>query len=412
MPQANSTNAERQYGLGAAAATGGHTESKSPSKAAPAKSKPTKREWIPKFWDGMSLGGWMRLLARNRFDLDWQYWHFLPLVTGLSTLNSLVRGWTEIVAGRHVTATKIKEPPIFILGHWRSGTTLLHELLILDERHTCPTTFSCFAANHFVLTEEWLPHLLGFMAPERRFMDNMKAGWSRPQEDEFALCNLGLPSPYLTIAFPNHGPQFNEYLTLEDVPAADREHWKRELYRFLQKITLIDPRRIVLKSPPHTCRIPPLLEMFPEARFVHIIRDPYVIFPSTVHLWKQLYRRQGLQKPTFAGLEDHVFRTFQTMYRAFESQRKLIDPRHFCEVRYEDLVRDPLGQIERVYRELELGGFEAARPKVEQYFSEHQDYRTNEYELPPALRDRITREWGDVIDRWGYARSKAAASPR
>ena len=39
------------------------------------------------------------------------------------------------------------------------------------------------------------------------------------------------------------------------------------------------PKRIVLKSPAHTARVRVLLELFPKARFVHIIRDPVVHLP-------------------------------------------------------------------------------------------------------------------------------------
>ena len=118
----------------------------------------------------------------------------------------------------------------------------------------------------------------------------------------------------------------------------------------------------MLKSPPHTCRIRVLLEMFPKAKFVHIVRDPYVIFPSTVNLWKRLYRDEGLQVPTYEGLEEHVFTTFTRMYDAFDRDRDLIGPGQFCEVRYEELVADPMEQMRRVYEELELGDFESVRP--------------------------------------------------
>ena len=112
-------------------------------------------------------------------------------------------------------------------------------------------------------------------------MDNMEAGWDRPQEDEFALCNMGSPSPYLTIAFPNRPPQDQEYFDLEGLSPQARERWKRRLVWFLKCVTVRRRKRIVLKSPPHTFRVKTLLELFPNARFVHIIRDPHVIFPST-----------------------------------------------------------------------------------------------------------------------------------
>src|SRR5260370_40110256 len=120
----------------------------------------------------------------------------------------------------------------------------------------------------------------------------------------------GLPLPYLTIAFPNRPPQYPEFLDLEGLPPQALRRWKQTFLRFLQQITFRDPRRLILKSPPHSCRIKVLLQLFPEARFVHIVRNPYVVFPSTVHLWKALYQKHGLQRPTFAGLDEHVFCTF------------------------------------------------------------------------------------------------------
>ena len=121
-------------------------------------------------------------------------------------------------------------------------------------------------------------------------MDNMAAGFDRPQEDEFALCMLGEPSPYLTIAFPNRGPQYGDYLDLEGLSPRALASWKRTLYQFLQKITFRNPKRLILKSPPHTARLKVLRNLFPEAIFIHIVRDPFVVFPSTVNLWKSLYR--------------------------------------------------------------------------------------------------------------------------
>ena len=128
-------------------------------------------------------------------------------------------------------------------------------------------------------------------------MDAMKVDWNKPQEDEFALCLMGAPSPYLTIAFPNNPPNDPEALDLDGLPPRELAYWKRRFVGFLKRLTFRDPRRLVLKSPTHSCRIPTLLELFPDAQFVHIVRNPYVVFPSTVNLWKSLYEVQGLQFP-------------------------------------------------------------------------------------------------------------------
>ena len=143
--------------------------------------------------------------------------------------------------------------------------------------------------------------------------------------------------------------------------------------------------------------------MFPKAKFVHIVRDPYVIFPSTINLWKRLYRDQGLQMPTYDGLEEHVFQTFTRMYDTFERDRHLIGPGQFCEVRYEELIADPVEQMRLVYERLELGDFEAARPAIEEYAAGQKDYKTNRYQITPEMRAEIARRWGKFIEQYGYA---------
>ena len=167
--------------------------------------------------------------------------------------------------------------------------------------------------------------------------------------------------------------------------------------------TFKDPRRLVLKSPPHTCRIRVLLEMFPDARFVHIMRDPYVVFPSTVKLWKSLYETHGLQKPTFAGLDEYVFETYERMYERLEEGRKLVAPGRFVELKYEDLVREPVEQMRAVYEGLQLDGFDQYRPRLQAYLQGVAGYERNRYNLTAALRDEITRRWGPIIRRYGYA---------
>jgi omega-hydroxy-beta-dihydromenaquinone-9 sulfotransferase len=365
--------------------------------------------WIPRFWDGMCFSGWLRLVARNRFAIS-------PRRIAMATLVALIGGvnfvlWLAqyVFFARKIKRTEIKDAPIFVIGHWRSGTTLLHELLVLDPRHTYPDTYACFAPNHFLASSWCVKPWLRFLLPAQRPMDNMLAGWDHPQEDEFALCNMGVPSPYLTNAFPNHPPQYPEYLDLQGVPAPALACWKEALTWFLKCLTLRNAKRIVLKSPPHTCRIRTLLEMFPKAKFVHIIRDPYVIFPSTVNLWKRLYQDEGAQVPTYKGLDEHVFTTFTRMYETFERDRPLLGLGQFCEVRYEELVASPVEQMRRVYEELELGEFDTVRPAMEGYFAGKKDYKTNRYQMTPELRAEITRRWGTFIKQYGYAAKEAAA---
>ncbi|MCI0461815.1 MAG: sulfotransferase [Gemmataceae bacterium] len=368
-------------------------------------------EWAPRIWEGCDFFAWLRLLLRNRVAVHPSCWYIAAIITVVSFFHTVLRHLQEAWYGEQVARTPIREAPLFIIGHWRTGTTLLHEFLILDERHTYPNTYECFEPNHFLLTERLITRWLHFLMPSRRPMDNMAAGWERPQEDEFALCMMGQPSPYLTVAFPNHPPQYPEFLDLEGVPSRARAAWKQAFYRFLQCLTFKNPKRLILKSPPHSCRIKVLLELFPDARFVHILRDPYVVFPSTVNLWKSLYRTHGLQRPTFQGLEEQVFDTFLRLYARLEEGRKLVHPGRFYELRYEDLIRDPLGEMNALYDHLELGAFDRVRPQLERYVASLKGYETNRYEIPPQLRAEIGRRWGPVIQRYGYRLDPESGDP-
>jgi hypothetical protein len=367
--------------------------------------KPSKEKtWAPRFWLGCDFFAWVQLLARNRFAVGWPYLYIAVIDTLFSIINTLLRGLVTLIYGRRVAKTQIKEPPIFVIGHWRCGTTLLHELLVLDERFTYPTSFACFAPSHFLLSEKFADPWLNFLLPSHRPMDDMTIGWNSPQEDEFALCNLGAPSPYLTMAFPNHPPQCQEYLTPEGMPAADLERWQRIFVRFLKQITFRTSKRIVLKSPPHTARVKLLIELFPDARFVHIVRNPYTVFASTVNLWKRLYEGQGLQKPRFEGLEEFVLETFLRMHQKLDEARSLVPASRFYELRYEDLVADPVGQLRALYQRLELGDFEPVAPAIAEYQAARADYKTKRYQQSEEERQRITQRWGDVIRKYGYDR--------
>jgi hypothetical protein len=360
------------------------------------------KEWTPHMWQGMDFFGWMRLLVRNRFAVHPSCWYIAVIVTFVSVFHLLFGFLQTFLFGERIRRVKLTEPPLFILGHWRTGTTLLHELLILDERHTYPNTFECMEPHHFLLSEPLLTRLFWFFVPSRRPMDNMESGWDRPQEDEFALCMLGQPSPYLTIAFPNHPPQDQDAFDIDNMSARAVRHWKNALLKFMQLITYRRPGRLILKSPTHTCRIKTLLEMFPDARFVHIVRDPRVVFPSTVNLWRSLYKAHGLQKANFHGLEEQVFETFLHMHKKLQESRALVKPDRFYEIRYEDLVRDHIAEMKKLYDHLGLEQFEAMKPRLEQYAARTGDYKTNQYDISPELQAQIEERWGEVIRQYGY----------
>ena len=365
--------------------------------------KTKSREWSPRQWEGADYFAWLKLLARNRFAVEPGYLYIAGIVSGVSFANTVL-GWLQNgIYGSRIANTKLPEDPIFVIGHWRTGTTLLHELLILDDRHTYPDTYDCFVPRHNLISESFFKNHLSFLMPHKRPMDNMVAGWDRPQEDEFALCLLGQPSTYTDVAFPNHPSNDPNALDLSGLSHAQKQAWKRTLMRFVQTITYKDPRRIVLKSPPHTARIPILLELFPNARFVHITRDPYVLYASTLNLWKTLAKRHGLQTLRHPELfEEKVLREYRIIHERYEEAKAMIPAGRLVEVRYEEFVKDMLTGTEAIYDGLNLGNFAGMKPKLVEYLAKNKSYETNKYPLSDADRARIKERWGDIISKLGY----------
>ena len=361
------------------------------------------REWSPRQWEGADYFAWLKLLVRNRFAVEPGYLYIAGIVSGVTFANTVL-GWLQNgIYGSRIANTKLPEDPIFVIGHWRTGTTLLHELLILDDRHTYPDTYDCFVPRHNLISESFFKNHLSFLMPHKRPMDNMVAGWDRPQEDEFALALLGLPSTYTDFAFPNNPSIHPGSLDLSGLTPRQYETWKRTFYRFVQTVAYRDPRRLVLKSPPHTARIPALLELFPDAKFVHIVRDPRVLFSSTVNLWMSMAKRHGFQTPKRTPeLEAKVFREFRTIHERYRATEGLIPKGNLVEVRYEEFVKDLVGGTERLYAGLGLDGFAEAKPKLEAYANRSAGYETNKYEQSAELKGRIAKEWGDIIAAQGY----------
>ena len=359
--------------------------------------------YTPRFWHGMCFSTWMRVLAHNHFDVSLSKLHTATSITLVSVLNSLLATIDRGIYSRQIEAVELAEQPLFILGHWRAGTTFLHELLICDPEHTYPNTYQCFVPDHFVATEKWLAPLTSKLIPSRRPMDNMAAGWSRPQEDEFALGNQGIPTPYLSMLFPERGEAYPEYLDLQNLDPAQRHAWGLALQKFFQRVSYRDPRRIIVKSPPHTARVKTLVELYPSAKFVHIVRDPYDLFVSTMGLWKSLsevQRVQGMGDQVW--LEEYVLNSLERMYAAYEADRQLLAPNQLVELRYEDLVRNPLAEVRRLYAELELGDFARVESQLEQHLAAVKNYHPNHYQLSDDKRELVRRRWAGYFDKYGY----------
>ena len=366
----------------------------------------TDRFWYPRFWDGMTLSAWVKLLKAGKFRIAPIRFAMVCIITWLAVFANSPAAWLQrLIYGKKIRNTKLAAPPIFIIGHWRSGTTLLHEYMIRDTQFSFADTYACFVPEHFILTRRTFRPLVSVLMPRKRPVDNMAAGFDRPQEDEFALASMGLPSPYRNILFPNNGWNIDlEYLTLREVSAEDRKIWLDGLDTFLKTLTVLYPgRRIVLKSPPHTGRIKTLLERYPDAKFIHIHRNPYSIFPSTQNLWMRLALDEGVQRPDGVGLEEYMFNTLNTMYDAFEEDVKTLAPNQICGIAYKELTADPVETLQKIYQTLELDGFDAVKSVFQEHADSQREYKKNKFaEMDSELKTKIADRWKRYFDQFGY----------
>ncbi len=314
----------------------------------------------------------------------------------------MLRRYENAVYGPRVRKTEVRSP-VFILGHWRSGTTYLYNLFAADPRFAYPNLYQVVFPHTFLCSERTGARLLGLLVPKRRLGDDMGQHLAMAAEDEFALCAATLRSPYLSWSFPRRAEHYDRYLTLRNVPESEVAEWKEGLKLFLQKLTWKHRRPLVLKSPTHTCRIRLLLELFPDARFVHVHRNPYVVFLSTRHRREVVAEYFRLQRPVDAS-DEMFIRRYAEMYDRFFAERPLIPAGRYHEIAFEDLVRDPVGQLREIYLKLDLPDFGEVETRVRQYVASLSGYRTHEYpELPAALRSRIGSAWRRSFEEWGYA---------
>jgi hypothetical protein len=353
---------------------------------------------------GITFRNWVRLLRDNGFAVSPRYALRLFATTMGSLPNSVAARYEDSRYTSQIDGTRVVAP-LFILGHWRSGTTHLHNLLALDDRFAFPTLYEVMYPHTFLTTERIGSRLLAPLLTRRRYMDNMEQRWHLPHEDEFALCIATSLSPYMSFAFPHRRAHYDRYLTLRDVDPEELDRWRSAVLQFYKKLTWKYGRPLIIKSPTHTARIKLLLEMFPEARFVHIHRDPYAIVQSTRHMHRTGVPHICLQRPDPIDADTWILKRFKAMYDAFFEERTLIPAGQYHEIRFEEIESDPIGQIENLYATLSLPDFVTLKPRLENYQRSVESYRKNRHtELPADVRAGICRELHDYFEAWHYAR--------
>lgn len=368
---------------------------------------------MPRLWHGMTYGDWRALsrgeLARCRGDLRLGLY---ASVTALSLGNSLVHGLGELIYGRALDRTEIRRDPVFVLGFWRSGTTWLHQLLSCDPRFCAPTSLQVFMPKTFLMLRHVMRPLARFWLPDSRPMDNVKLTVDSSEEDEVAMTVAGAPSIMRGKAFDTpDAPSMTR--DIADLPAETRAEWHRRWHRFLTMVQYLSPeQQLLLKSPGHTMRLAEVLRAFPQARFVHIVRDPYEVALSNLKTAEGMTATQTLRR-TMASTEvqqEGVLRMMKDFMAAFDRDRAQIPEGSYTLIRYEDLRADPKGVLRGVYDAIGLGPFSDLEPGLDRMLEARKGYRVNAFEIDPGLARRIEDEWDEFFQRYGYSKRSQRAT--
>lgn len=342
--------------------------------------------------------------------LFWTVWILVALGRGLDWI--LFPGFRRQV---------IREPT-FIIAPPRSGTTFLQQLMSQDEhRFACvrlyETIFPSVTWLRLFDLVGWVDRRLGgFLARGVRWFERRAfGGWDEvhrmsftaPEEDECYFVYT-MVAEALLLLFP-----FPEELWLatraDRLPERSRhalmKHYRSCIRRHMYAR---GPHKTLLaKNPGSAGRIRAILETFPDARIVSIVRHPYESLPSHV---SSFYRAWQVHSPEIEKVSDVTAAYAEVAvdwYRNIYECRDLPSPERHVTVRYEELVTDPRAAVRAVYThfgwELDpefVARLDASARRARGYRSEH-SYALGEYGLSPEwVQERL----GDVMDAYALER--------
>lgn len=344
-----------------------------------------------------------RMFSRNKTDksrrgLKARIYFFSILTTPLQWIQAL---WLKI---RLKNVDLSKTSPVFILGHWRSGTTHIHYTLAQDKQFTYLDNFQSFFFNICMLGT-WTKKLLGRWVPKTRPMDNVEMTLSKPQEEEQVLSNITHAAGVCSFYFPRNREYFYKYNLFKDISKREYRRWKKYYNYVLECIHVMgNGRRLLLKNPNNTARARQLLELYPDAKFVFIHRNPYRVYLSTKHLHRAVLRDQRLQEISEEEEDKMIMENYRLIMQGYLDARASIPAGQLVEIAYSDIGTEREMEVyENVYKTLNLGDWEAVKPKIAAYLDTKKGYKKNAFvPIAPATVAQIQKEWGFVFKEFGY----------
>jgi len=353
---------------------------------------------------GYSFSVLSSLYKNNKVSL--QYYPRMAAIGLINVINKPFRAYERYFINRRFKSVKLENDPVFILGHWRSGTTFLHNLLCSSPDMGYVTTFqSVFPDTLFNKAGNFIfETFMRLFIPATRKGDNVKLSPDYPQEEEFALGSNVPLSYYYFWMFPDKTQYFYErYVRFQGVPEKQLEQWKEEyLLQIKKAVANTGGKYFLSKNPPHTARIKTLLEMFPDAKFIHIHRNPVIVFLSTLHFFKTMLPNLQLQKIPHRKLENLIFSVYKQMMSTYLLEKELIPGKNLVEVAFSDLEYDPMSTIRNIYKRLNIDGFDKSEPSINEYIESKKGYKKNIHTITRKRLERILAEWDFAMKEWNY----------
>lgn len=350
---------------------------------------------------GSTLPNYRRVLATGRVDKRYYHKVFLTFLVGL--ISNAFIPWERF--REHYGKVEVRKP-IFILGHWRSGTTLLHNLLCQDPNASFITTYqSIFPHNMY---SKWLfKNFLRWQIPDKRPSDNVDLGANLPQEDDFAMSNL-VPAFYDFFFFPDqHIENYERHVRFSENGEKYIAEWLKAYDYLIRKGMVNRPGEFpVLKNPANTGRFDVLLEQYPDARFIHIHRNPVMVYLSTKKFFLSLFPSVQLQKSTEEQIINIVFDLYSRLMQDYLRKKSLIPEKQFFEIRFDVFEEDPLPILSNVYDYFGIADWPQAEAAMKAYNKKLQGYRKNKYRITEKELARVMEEWAFAFSEFGYQAPK------
>lgn len=305
---------------------------------------------------------------------------------------------------------KLEKDPIFIIGHWRSGTSFLQYLLGKDPQFAYMNKFQVVFPDIFLHSErflkplvETLPKTFNITQDAQNMSINLEL--DSPSEIEIALTTIISPtSLHWGHIFPENAREyFDKFLFFEHIEAEEIEKWKSSYHHLIKKISFRNEgRQVLIKSPGNTSRIKQLLELYPKAKFIFIHRKPYDVFYSSKKLWNTLLDNLALQDFSETQMEQEIIYVYKKLMKSYLQQRTLVPEGQLAEIRFDRFMSDSISELSKVYQKLHLQGFEEAKPQIENFLKQKASGRASSYKYESHIIQTINKEWGFALSEWNY----------